>query len=198
MSYPITSRFLQQESFRSKGHLGIDFSMPNGTELRSIQSGEILKVVDYGSANIGKGVFVKWNDGKTAIYGHMRDISVNQGDKVSIGDLLGHSGNSGHVVGANGGYHLHFGLKSEDGKFLDPSPYIKSIQNMNNSQFLANLPQKEEIINQSQSFFDIFKDQSDIYGNFFQSLKLQLSHLINLIDYSMLIQHIQHLLQFFS
>jgi hypothetical protein len=134
--YPITSRFLQQESFRSKPHLGIDFKLENGTPLRSIQDGVVERVVDYGNVNLGKGVFVKWQDGKIAIYGHMKSIVVSEGDKVRVGDLLGYSGNTGHVVGKNGGYHLHFALK-ENGQFIDPSPYIDAIQNMNNPSFFA-------------------------------------------------------------
>src|SRR5574342_57043 len=106
--YKITSRFMQQEPFRSRGHSGLDFSMPNGTPLRSIQDGVVEKVTHL-KDNIGNGVLVRWNDGKVAIYGHMSETTVNVGDKVHVGDLIGYSGNSGHVVGANGGYHLHFG-----------------------------------------------------------------------------------------
>jgi murein DD-endopeptidase MepM/ murein hydrolase activator NlpD len=88
MTYKITSRFMQQESFRPKGHSGIDFSMKNHTPLRSIQDGIVEKVTHY-KDNIGNGVLVRWNDGKVAIYGHMSETTVNVGDKVQTGDLLG-------------------------------------------------------------------------------------------------------------
>jgi murein DD-endopeptidase MepM/ murein hydrolase activator NlpD len=126
MAYKITSRFMQQESFRSSGHKGIDFYMEEGTPLRSIQDGYISRIVDYGNQNVGKGIFVKWEDGKTAIYGHLSKFgSFKVGDKVNTGDLIGYSGHSGNVVGKTG-YHLHFGLKSEDGqRFLDPIPIYR-------------------------------------------------------------------------
>lgn len=199
--YPITSRFLQQESFRLKGHTGIDFSMPNGTELRSIQDGIITRVVDFGNSNIGKGVFVQWEDGKTAIYGHLSKITVKVGQKVSTGDLLGLSGNSGNVVGKNGGYHLHFGLK-EGSKFIDPSPFIDHIQNMNNIEKLHMLVQQPSqivpMVQKSLTFADLFNANTSIYTDLFNSLKLNVIHMLNSVDYSVFIHYIQHFFKFFS
>lgn len=128
--YPITSRFLSQESFREKAHLGLDFEMEKDTPLRTIENGVIEKVINIPDG-IGKAVYVRWIDGKTAIYGHMNDITVKVGDTVKIGDLLGYSGNTGNVVGVNGGYHLHFGLKDKLGRWIDPEPYAPFIQEMN-------------------------------------------------------------------
>ena len=45
MTWKITSRFLQQEPFRKSPHTGIDFGMPTGEELRSIQDGTITKII---------------------------------------------------------------------------------------------------------------------------------------------------------
>lgn len=128
MKFPITSKFNAVENFRESKHLGVDLGLPKDTEIHSIKSGEILKVVDYKNENIGKGIFVKWEDGKTAIYGHLNSTSVNIGDKVEPGTLLGYSGNTGNVFGENGGYHLHFGLKSGNGQFIDPEPYVPLLQ----------------------------------------------------------------------
>lgn len=128
--YPITSRFLAEESFRETVHLGIDLSMPKDTPLRTIQNGVIEKVVNNHEIS-GNAVYVKWIDGKTAIYAHMNSVSVQVGDKVKIGDLLGYSGNTGNVFGENGGYHLHFAIKDSLGRFIDPEPYAPFIQEMN-------------------------------------------------------------------
>lgn len=130
--YPITSKFLAQESFRQKEHLGLDFAMMKDTPLRTIENGVIEKVINIPDG-IGKAVYVKWTDGKTAIYGHMNDITVKTGDKVKIGDLLGYSGNTGNVFGENGGYHLHFAIKDQLGRFIDPEPYAPYIQEMNHN-----------------------------------------------------------------
>jgi hypothetical protein len=185
MAYKITSRFMQQESFRQKGHSGIDFSMENHTPLRSIQDGIVERVTHY-KDNIGNGVLVRWNDGKVAIYGHMSETTVNVGDKVKTGDLIGYSGNSGHVVGANGGYHLHFGLK-ENGHFIDPSPYIDNIQNMNTT-IVQHIP---DLVPTKLNFFDYMNEHMNVLSD----LKM---HLIHLPYDSLFIQISKQLLQFIS
>lgn len=127
-NYPITSKYNATENFRGSKHLGVDLGLPRNTEIHSIKSGKVLNTVDYGNENIGRGIFVEWEDDKTAIYGHLEKINVNVGDEVSPGSLLGYSGNSGNVVGENGGYHLHFGLKDVNGNFINPEPYISLLQ----------------------------------------------------------------------
>jgi hypothetical protein len=187
MAYKITSRFMQQESFRSSGHKGIDFYMES-TPLRSIQDGYISRIVDYGNQNVGKGIFVKWEDGKTAIYGHLSKFgSFKVGDKVNTGDLIGYSGHSGNVVGKTGN-HLHFGLKSEDGqRFLDPSPYIDNIQNMNTT-IVKHIP---DVVPTKLNFFDYMQSHMNVLSD----LKM---HLIHLPYDSLLIQISKQLFQFIS
>ncbi|WP_338128588.1 M23 family metallopeptidase [Bacillus infantis] len=190
--YKITSKFQQHEAFRNSGHSGIDFGMPEGTPLRSIRSGTIDKIIDYGTSNAGKCVKVKWEDGKTAIYGHLSEFGeFKEGDPVRIGDVVGYSGNSGSVYGANG-YHLHFGLKGERGEILDPSPYIPDIQNMNNS---ANqlVQQSVEI---KLSFFDYFQQHMNLLGGALTDLKVNFIHFIALSDYSPVVKILQNILQF--
>ena len=128
--YPITSRFLSEESFRERVHLGLDFAMSKNTPLRTIQDGVIERVVKMHEVS-GNAVYVKWADGKTALYAHMDSVSVQVGDRVKIGDLLGYSGNTGNVFGENGGYHLHFAIKDGLGRWIDPDPYAPFIQAMN-------------------------------------------------------------------
>lgn len=197
--YPITSRYLEKESFRSHPHLGIDFACPESTPLRSIQDGTILKVVDYGNANVGKAVFVKWSDGKVAVYGHMKEISVTKGMKVKTGDLLGYSGNSGHVVGENG-YHLHFGLKGEDGSFLDPTPYVQHIQHMNDPdklKLLAGGAAKLDVTMASFSLTDLLKAHAGALQELLSSIKLNFAHTLSSIDYSVIVKCLQNVFQLF-
>jgi hypothetical protein len=190
MRYQITSRFMQREGFRSHGHSGIDFYMPEGTPLRSIKDGVISKITHYNGYNIGNGVLVKWEDGKTAIYGHMSKVldNLHVGDKVSKGDLLGYSGHSGHVLGKTGN-HLHFGLK-ENGHFIDPSSYIDDIQNMNVKQFVQHIPTPEPT-QLKLNFFDYMNQHMHVLSD----LKL---HLIHLANDTLLIQIPKQLLQFIS
>jgi len=177
--YPITSKFHASESFREHSHNGIDFQMSNGTELHSIQSGTIQKMVDYGNVNAGKTIFVKWEDGKTAIYGHLSKFNPNlsEGDRVNAGDLLGYSGNSGNVVGNNGGYHLHFGLKDASGNFIDPQPYAKLIQEMNHG--LLKMVEKGGDSFQKLSASDLFQKAMEGFGESLLDMKVNIIHLIS-------------------
>lgn len=190
--YKITSKFQQHEAFRNSGHSGIDFAMPEGTPLRSIKNGVIERIIDYQNQNAGKCVKIKWEDGKTAIYGHLSKFGeFKEGDPVRTGDVIGFSGHSGSVYGANGN-HLHFGLRGDNGAFIDPSPYIPDIQNMNNS---ANhlVQQSVEI---KLSFFDYFQQHMNLLGGALTDLKVNFIHFIALSDYSPVIKILQNILQF--
>jgi hypothetical protein len=181
--YRITSRFGQQESFRSSGHSGIDFAMEKGESIRSIKSG-FVEIHDYGNLNAGKTVLVKWEDGKTAIYGHLNDFSVKDGQHVQAGDLLGHAGNTGHSFGN----HLHFGLK-ENGHFIDPSPYIEDIQNMNVKQFVQHIPEPSKI---KMNFFDYMNEHMNAIG------QLKMNFISSLTNDSLFIQISKQILQFIT
>jgi hypothetical protein len=136
MKINITSRYGDVDKLHPNGHTGIDFSLNEGTPLRSVFDGVVQKVVDYGSENIGKGVLVQFSDGTTGIYGHMSRIMVKEGQRVTEGQTLGLSGNSGFSTGP----HLHFGLK-ENGHFIDPTPLADKVGEYSGSawdRFLQN------------------------------------------------------------
>jgi hypothetical protein len=180
--YRITSRFSQQESFRLKPHSGIDFKMEIGEPVRSIKEG-VVTIKDFGNVNAGKTVLVKWDDGQTAIYGHLNDFAVKNGQHVNAGDLLGHAGNTGFSTGS----HLHFGLKNTEGRFIDPSVYINDIQNMNTT-IVQHVP---NVVPTKLNFFDYMDKHMDVIGN----LKM---HLIHLPYDTLFIQISKQLLQFIS
>ncbi|MGM7720516.1 M23 family metallopeptidase [Metabacillus sp. Hm71] len=194
MSYKITSRYLQQEGFRNHPHTGVDFKMAEGEPLRAIKEG-VIHVKNFGDTNAGKTVLIEAEDGRTYIYGHLSKFSVKEGQHVDAGQLIGYSGNTGHSTGA----HLHFGVK-EGGRFVDPSSNIEFIQNMNNPQFLASIKNKTITLTTtpSFSFSDLFKESSNMYGELFQSLKLNIIYLLKSFDYVNIIHYLQNLFQFFS
>ena len=179
MKYTITTRYGDIDSWHTKPHSGIDFAMELNEPLRSIANGT-CKAVDYGNTNIGKGVLVNWDDGKTtAIYGHMNKVSCKTGEHISEGDIIGYAGSTGR----SSGNHLHFGLK-QDGHFIDPSPYIENIQSMNDT--IQRVQAKTYHLN------DLLHQQSNIFKAAMENMPLNLS------DYSCFIHDFQHLYQFFS
>lgn len=184
--YKITSNYFAKESFRNSPHLGVDFKMETGTPLRSVREGVIEKVIDYGNVNAGKCIKVKFDNGDTAIYGHLSEFTVKEGQHVNVGDLIGYSGNSGFSTGS----HLHFGLKNGDGNFIDPSPYINDIQNMNNPRYFA------QVSNVKVSFFDYF--QEHMIGVTDSLMQMKINLIYSLSNDILFIQIFEQVFQFFS
>jgi hypothetical protein len=173
--YDVSTRFGVIDRLHSKPHSGIDLVMPSGTELHSPVDGIVTKIMDYGSKNVGKGIEIKTDSGESVIMGHLSDFKVHEGQTIHEGDLVALSGNTGHSTGA----HLHLGLKSEDGSFINPKPLLEETslkerflnngkvdsyqnQNIQDQSFWEFLKEwKEEGFFQAMygdSFFNVFKD----------------------------------------
>ena len=149
MSFRITAPFGEVSKIHPYGHTGIDIAVPLNTPLKSITSGVVDKVVDYGDKSIGKGILIKLHDGTTAIYGHMNQISVKIGDTVEQGTLLGLSGS----IGRSTGPHLHFGLKDTSGHFIDPSPYTSSLINIDTLELVQRGPEMMSVLDMIKELF---------------------------------------------
>lgn len=122
----ITSKFLEVEKgIHSLPHTGVDFAIPIGTKLRSIGEGVVDSIVDYGSVNVGKGVFVKLDNGVRILYGHLSQTTVKLGEHVKTGDIIGLSGNTGHSTGP----HLHLQAYDVSGKLIDPTSMAEGVFN---------------------------------------------------------------------
>lgn len=114
----ISSPFKASEPFRNgKLHTGVDIPLQEGTPLKAIKDG-VIKLADYGDMNAGKTVLLETDQG-TFIYGHLSEFLVNEGQKVSAGQTIALSGNTGYSTGS----HLHLGLKM-NGEFVDPTSFI--------------------------------------------------------------------------
>jgi murein DD-endopeptidase MepM/ murein hydrolase activator NlpD len=132
MKFRLSSEYGELSEIRNMvPHHGIDLAMAEGTQLRSVMGGVVEKVVDYGSDNLGKGVFIRNEDGTLSIYGHMSSIKVKVGEHLHSGDSLGLSGNTGHSTAA----HLHYGMKDAAGHWVDPTPVAEQVSNMQGSGF---------------------------------------------------------------
>lgn len=103
-----------------------DFAMPKGTPVHAARAG----VVAYAEVRSPPGspcydppglleschnkanfVGVRHADGTVALYMHLRQLAVGEGDVVAQGDVIGLSGNSGYTSGP----HLHFQLQNDCG-----------------------------------------------------------------------------------
>ena len=110
-------------------HNGIDFGVSLGTPIGAPMAGTVLSYqVDSkntypnGSKSGGTWLYVKGEDGVTYGFGHLSSIAsglTKKGAKVSYGQLIGLSGNTGYSTGP----HLHFSTKT-GGSYTNPEPYI--------------------------------------------------------------------------
>jgi murein DD-endopeptidase MepM/ murein hydrolase activator NlpD len=99
-------------------HAGEDFAVPIGTNLTSMSTG----TVDFAGQESGFGNIVKicyW-DGTISFFGHMSAISVNVGESVGTGEVVGQSGNTGDSTGP----HMHLEIHPNGGAAVDPLPWL--------------------------------------------------------------------------
>ena len=81
---------------------------------------------DHGGAS-GLIVQITLPDGSEVIYAHLSEIGVKVGDEVTEGQTIGKSGESGNAAGLSGSeQHVHFGVKSPTGTWVDPVAWINS------------------------------------------------------------------------
>ncbi len=120
-----TSEYGALDSVHTVPHTGIDIAMPFGTDVICPTDGIVSRLIDMGSENIGKAVVVKLKNGNELIFGHLSNFNVKVNEVIHHGQKIAESGNSGFSTGA----HLHIGLKTVDGNFVDPSLYENMLQN---------------------------------------------------------------------
>ena len=101
-------------------HQGTDWALPTGTPLLACFDGVVSRVEKYRLNGYGRSVYLRSVSGKyEALYAHLDSIFVEVGDKIKLGGILGHSGNTGFGTGP----HLHFGLKLY-GEYVDAEKII--------------------------------------------------------------------------
>jgi murein DD-endopeptidase MepM/ murein hydrolase activator NlpD len=96
-------------------HPGVDFGIPTGSKVKSISSG-VVKGFDNtdaykGCYAWGKWILVEHDNGLSSLYAHLSVISVVSGQKVTAGQVIGYSGNTGVSTGP----HLHLSLYATQG-----------------------------------------------------------------------------------
>ncbi|RIK34834.1 MAG: hypothetical protein DCC55_32195, partial [Chloroflexi bacterium] len=108
-----------------RGHNGLDFALPTGTPVVSVQDGVVLEA-RADPDRFGHFVLLGHEWGQS-FYAHLSEIHVGRGQQVSAGQQVGRSG-AGGLANIP---HLHFGLRIipysvGDGwcGYSDPQPYL--------------------------------------------------------------------------
>ncbi|MCP4873799.1 MAG: M23 family metallopeptidase [Proteobacteria bacterium] len=100
-----------------RGHSGMDFKAPVGTELFAPFDGTVTRTNWKWKYN-GNCVELRGSDGRTAKMLHLSGLAdgIKPGSKVKAGDPIAMSGNTGRSFAP----HLHYELSSSSGRTLDP------------------------------------------------------------------------------
>ena len=104
-------------------HEGQDLAGAYGTPILATADG----VVTFAGWESGYGrlIKVKHDFGIETRYGHLSQIRVNVGDRVSRGERIGDMGNSGRSTGT----HLHYEIRI-GGDAINPMTFIKAARNV--------------------------------------------------------------------
>lgn len=108
------------------GSPAVDIGMDPGTPLYAAGDGVVIDADDFcparGFCNNGKGnsVIIEHADGRLSRYLHMADVSVENGQIMSVGDPIGTSGESGQSSSPHLHYDEHFpiGVRNNSGTWL--------------------------------------------------------------------------------
>lgn len=98
-------------------HKGIDISVPVGTAVLAARTGTVVTAA-Y-SASAGNYIALYHGNGAYSYYMHCSSLSVGVGEKVSAGQQVALSGNTGISTGP----HLHFAIYA-NGAYVNPLDYV--------------------------------------------------------------------------
>ncbi|WP_375766968.1 M23 family metallopeptidase [Archangium gephyra] len=105
---PVTSPFgyrLHPVLGTRKLHTGVDLSVRVGTEVRAVSDGTVRRASEDGVN--GRVLILDHGRGVTTAYCHNSELLVRPGQRVTRGELIARSGNTGRSTGP----HLHYQLE---------------------------------------------------------------------------------------
>ncbi|CAM5401924.1 M23 family metallopeptidase [Kitasatospora aureofaciens] len=118
---PTSNPFGVHDSEYAAGyHTGVDFAVSPGTPVLAVGDATVVSAAWDGA--YGKEVVLRLADGHFAQYAHLSTLSVSAGRRVSAGERVGLSGNTGNSTGP----HLHFEIRTSNryGAVVDPIAYL--------------------------------------------------------------------------
>lgn len=96
-----------QRLYTSGTHNGIDLGTKIGTPVKAMADGVIIGTGDTDvqckGVSFGRFITIKYDNGLSSTFGHLSVIRVSNGDRVTRGQVVGLSGNTGYSTGP----HLH-------------------------------------------------------------------------------------------
>lgn len=101
-------------------HNGVDIACAHGTPLLAVTNGVIRH--SYSHAG-GKELWIETPDGIRYFYCHLSKYVAQPGETVVVGQTVGLAG----TTGVSSGPHLHFGIMTRGGVWIDPLPFLEKV-----------------------------------------------------------------------
>ncbi|MCY0931067.1 LysM peptidoglycan-binding domain-containing M23 family metallopeptidase [Streptomyces sp. H27-H1] len=112
----VSARYHQAGGWAAGYHTGIDFAVSTGTQVRAAAAGTVVSSGRQGA--YGNAVVIKHGDGRYTLYAHLSSATASEGERVSAGERIGRSGDTGNSTGP----HLHFEVRSSNSYGADINP----------------------------------------------------------------------------
>ncbi|WGH80600.1 peptidoglycan DD-metalloendopeptidase family protein [Auritidibacter ignavus] len=123
VGWPTRSRSISSGFGAPRGrypHAGVDFPVPVGTPVYASMAGTVARArTNAVTGRTGLGMLLAHPGNRNTYYGHLSKFIAQVGQKVSKGQKIAESGNTGRSTGP----HLHFELWG-GGKPVDPAKYL--------------------------------------------------------------------------
>jgi len=108
-------------------HPGLDLSSPRGTPIYAPLTGTVRATGNTdlvpGCSSWGKWTLIDHANGLSTLYAHQDVIAVSPGQKVTTGEVVGYTGNTGFSTGP----HLHFTVYAKEGVDVRKFNEIKTV-----------------------------------------------------------------------
>ena len=113
---------VRSDPFRGSAamHPGIDLAGPYGTPIYATADGTVLRA-GWNNGGYGNLIEVDHGRGIATRYGHLSQVLVHAGDRITRGQLIARMGSTGRSTGS----HLHYEVRI-DGRPVNPIPFMKS------------------------------------------------------------------------
>jgi murein DD-endopeptidase MepM/ murein hydrolase activator NlpD len=125
-AYRLTSGFGGRNDPKGAGwrkHEGVDMAGKHGSAILATADGVVVHA--GWESGYGKLVTIRHDFGLETRYGHLSQIVVKEGQRVSRGDLIGAMGSTGRSTGT----HLHYEIRV-GGNAINPMKYIKAARDV--------------------------------------------------------------------
>jgi murein DD-endopeptidase MepM/ murein hydrolase activator NlpD len=117
--WPLSLKGFQTAGFEGgEGHPGVDIAVPVHTPVLATARGTVTAADS--DPVYGHYVVVAHGNGIETMYGHNAVLLVERGERVTRGQPIAYSGNSGRSTAP----HLHYEIR-RDGRAIDPAPYLR-------------------------------------------------------------------------